>query len=185
MFFNKYKKIGKEVGIISKKFILLPFNEEKKLPPLGFFRDIYVYAFSASFLHNNLAVMGSLDWKGEDTSKAMTVASNYIDSSKEFSEFQFECFSNGIEKLNENESFIKGKYHADLVVRSLYGIELTNIPVEIKDPIISQAKKTKDDFFNNEQYIDLQFPLNKHGDSRIAIAILHHTIWKYIQNKYM
>ena len=115
----------------------------------------------------------------------MDVASNIIDPSKEFWEFQFECYCSGMETLNENEFFIKGKYHADLFVRLLHGIELKNIPDKIKDPIMLRAKKEKDYLYYLEKHLDNFFPPNKFGDSTMAGSILGITIHKYIEGNYL
>ena len=182
MFFNKYKKIGKDVGLSAKHTLLTPFNDKKLSPPLGFFEDVYVYAFSASYLHNHLAHLGSLEWKGEDVSKAMETASNILDPTKEFFKFQFECYASGLaQTLETKEEFIKGKYHADLILRIFTGTDLRGIPPEIKEPLLVSAKKEKDKLTKNLQIKSL----NKYGDSQIAGIILGFTFWQHIDNNYL
>ena len=76
-----------------------------------------------------------------------------------------------METLNENEFFIKGKYHADLFVRLLHRIELKNIPDKIKDPIMLKAKKEKDYLYYLAKHLDNFFPPNKFAILLIDISL--------------
>lgn len=182
MFFNKYKKIGKEVGLAAKATLLTPFNNSRTQPPKGFFEDFYIFGFSASYLQNHLATLGSLEWKGEDVSKAMDAASKILDPSKEFSKFQFESFASGVfDIMQTKEEFINGKYHADLIIRVLNGIGIDNIPNEIKDPLLLRAKKEKNELLKNIQIKSL----NKYGDSQLAGVLLNLTLWERIYSNYI
>lgn len=173
IFFNRHKKIGKDIGKSLKQTILQAFQISGKTPPTSIFLDEYIYGFiNASVTNLMFYVFGGKNWDTQKKGECMAEAFQAVDILLYEYHLQEAADPKRFKDLqNNSKNFKNGMNDATTLVGVTYGFLKPDDP----DPVLKKAKKLA---ANIDDFLDMP---GSTKNSKLGGAVLTLTLHNYIK----
>ena len=177
IFFNRHKKIGKEIGKSVRQTMLQAFQIYGKEPPESFFLNEYIYGFVNASITNLMGfVFGGKDWSLQKKGECIAEAFKTIDILLYEHHLQVLADPERFKDMpNSSKKFKKGMDDATTLVGVSYGFLKPDDP----DPVLKKAKKLAsktDDILNMP---------GSTKNSKLGGAVLALTLHNYIKKTFI